>query len=683
MMANVIQLPTTAWGATPDEWAHLAFVLGLREDLLPVVSNPKAVISPQSNMGAVGKTPSIYNGRRQVAGFPQWTQHTTNDDQIALWSADRDYGICLQTRVVRALDIDVEDPAKAQAIRAFIDARHALPARTRNNSGKLLLVLECKGDLFKRRFKTDGGIVEFLATGQQFIACGTHTSGARYEWEGGLPDDIPVLTMDQVEALWSALTAQFATEDAAVSGASTKHHTLANAVSSDPRAQFLIDNGHAKRIERDGRIHVECPNADEHSTDSGDSSSTYWPAHTGGYEKGAFKCLHAHCEHLTVADLDEAIGYVESFTDEFAAIPEAAIPASDDGPTPITDDATPSDTPATVQASRFQVVPISERVQNRKPVRYLVKHVVPRGEIVVVFGESGSGKTFMVLDLAMAIAQGLDWRGNRTTQGRVVYVASEDATGVHDRADAYARHHQINLADIPFGTIDAAPNLLVKSEVVEVARQIQAGGPCALVVIDTLSKSIPGADENSAKDMGLALSHCLGIHRATGATVMLVHHSGKDSSKGARGWSGLKAGVDAELEVIRNQDAREMSVTKLKNGQDGAKFGFKLYPVVLGFDEDGDEIGSCVIEHNDLTIPKSNKKLGVNELLAIRLAQDTVSLGGEIIFKELLDKMVEQMAHDPSKSDKRRSNAIRTINALIAKGALNQQGGVLTIPSAQ
>jgi hypothetical protein len=176
------------WGATPEEWDHFSRVLGLTSDLLPVVSNPHAVISAHSMLSSLGKTPSLYNRDRQVIGIPNWTSHITTEEEIARWSAEPDYGICVITRALRAIDVDVTDPASAAAIRAFLrEQGWVLPERTRRNSPKFLQIFRLPGNLPKRTMQVAGGVIEFLATGQQFVACGTHPSGARYEWVGGLP----------------------------------------------------------------------------------------------------------------------------------------------------------------------------------------------------------------------------------------------------------------------------------------------------------------------------------------------------------------------------------------------------------------------------------------------------------------------------------------------------------------
>jgi len=181
-------MTTSRYGATAQEWDHFSRVLGLTADLLPVVSNPDAVISPRSSLLSIGKTPSLYNQDRQVVGIAKWPHHVASVEDIARWSAEPDYGICIITRTIRALGVDVTDFKAADAIRAFLcDQGWVLPERTRNNSPKFLQTFRLGGVLSKRVMMVAGGIIEFLATGQQFVACGTHPSGSRYEWNGGLP----------------------------------------------------------------------------------------------------------------------------------------------------------------------------------------------------------------------------------------------------------------------------------------------------------------------------------------------------------------------------------------------------------------------------------------------------------------------------------------------------------------
>lgn len=300
------------YGASPDEWAHFDMVLGLTGDLLPVVSNPNAIKSPESKIQGPGKTPSLYNGNGHMAGFAKWTQHDASGSDVWRWMQQPDYGICIQTRAIRAIDVDVDDPDEAGQIAAFIEERLnlELPCRARGNAAKFLLAFEMPGDFTKRRFKTHQGVIEFLATGQQFVAVGTHPSGARYEWAGGLPNTIPVIDAAEFEALWSALNGKFGTEESVELRAGItpgKRRLIED--TDDPVVAYLAEHWTAYGQDKSGRVDILCPFSEEHTTDSGESATSYFPAGVGGFERGHFKCQHSHCAHRTDGDFLGAIGY--------------------------------------------------------------------------------------------------------------------------------------------------------------------------------------------------------------------------------------------------------------------------------------------------------------------------------------------------------------------------------------
>lgn len=245
---------------------------------------------------------------------------------------------------------------------------------------------------------------------------------------------------------------------------------------------------------------------------------------------------------------------------------------------------------------------------------YLIKGVLPKATLGVLFGESGSGKSFITLDMCIAIAMGASWRGNRTTQGRVVYIVAEGAGGFRNRLIAFAKHHNLDPSTIPLDIIDAAPNLLAKEDAIEVAKAIKhSGANPSLVVVDTLAQAMAGANENASEDLGKAIAHCKGIHIATSAMVLLVHHAGKDSSKGARGWSGLRAAADVELEVTRNPMGRSLRTTKQKDGADFQEWGFDLEVVPIGEDQDGDIVTSCICVEAAVPVKDKDERLSEND----------------------------------------------------------------------
>jgi len=302
------------WGASPDEWRHFAQHLGLVRDLLPVVSNPGAKISPQSKMRDLGKTPSRYNADREVVGIPSWTTRESTDKQVSLWARDADLGICLQTRVVRAIDVDIGDPVEAQRVAQFIELGLGvdLPRRQRADSGKFLLAFQMPGEFAKRVIRTAHGAIEFLATGQQFIAVGTHPKGARYEWVPGLPAEIPELVPAEFEALWQGLVDAFALpggSSVATRGVLPSIPRSALDMHGDPKVAWLQENGWVREFDRDGRVHIRCPWEDQHTSDSGPSATSYFPAGVGGINAGHYKCLHAHCSGRDDGAFDAAVGW--------------------------------------------------------------------------------------------------------------------------------------------------------------------------------------------------------------------------------------------------------------------------------------------------------------------------------------------------------------------------------------
>ena len=297
----------------------------------------------------------------------------------------------------------------------------------------------------------------------------------------------------------------------------------------------------------------------------------------------------------------------------------------------------------------------ADEFTQRPPIRWMIKGVLPRdGELIVIYGAPGSGKSLCALDLTMALVRGEPWRGLKVNKARVVYVAAEGAEGVAQRLKAYSQHHGVKLGGLPIGIVADAPNLMVEEDATELVKSIINAGGGDVIVCDTWAQVTPGANENSGEDMGLALKHCRAIRQATGAIVILIAHTGKDASRGIRGWSGLNGAANTTLEVIRDDDseARMLKITKQKDGRDDlTPWGFKLQDVLIGIDEDGDEINSpVVIETNTLVTPKSEKTKKSEEDVWTRNVLDYIAtlephVGGMELLT-LLDNVMDFMPKD-------------------------------------
>jgi len=156
--------------------------------------------------------------------------------------------------------------------------------------------------------------------------------------------------------------------------------------------------------------------------------------------------------------------------------------------------------------------------------------------------------------------------------------------------------------------VTAPFHLLDANNVEELAQVIiEAGGTGAVVVLDTLNRATPGADENSSQDMGRAVAASKALQARLGGLVILVHHTGKDATRGMRGHSSLFAALDAVVEVSRDGDNRAWRVSKSKDGADGADHPFRLDVVQLGLDEDGDSVSSCVVVQCDQQAQKAKR----------------------------------------------------------------------------
>lgn len=231
---------------------------------------------------------------------------------------------------------------------------------------------------------------------------------------------------------------------------------------------------------------------------------------------------------------------------------------------------------------------------------YVMKHILPAQSLCSIYGPSGSYKSFLAVSWACHIASGKEWAGRKVTAGAVLYVVGEGGVGVPRRVRAWEQLHgskadNLYLVNRPVFPVRSAEI----NEVLLAAQQVEAecGLPVRLVVIDTLARCFGGNDENDARDMGAFIEGCDNIKQKTGATVLVVHHSGKDEAKGARGSSSFRAALDAEFNVKREGDgtALILSCTKMKDAEELEKKAYDLRQAELYTDEDGENVCSLVV----------------------------------------------------------------------------------------
>jgi AAA domain len=268
--------------------------------------------------------------------------------------------------------------------------------------------------------------------------------------------------------------------------------------------------------------------------------------------------------------------------------------------------------------------------------RYLVKNLIPRTGLLVVWGPPKCGKSFWTFDLAMHVALDKEYRGRRVQQGSVVYCAFEGAEGFKARCAAFRQEFLSDHNEhVPFYLVPVTLDLVKEAlELKDAVRQTLGESKPAVVVLDTLNRSLRGS-ESSDEDMTAYIRAADTLREAFGCAVIIVHHCGIAGTR-PRGHTALTGAADAQLAVSR--DAAEnvtVRVEYMKDGPEGAEIVSRLEPVDLGTDTDGDRITSCVIvpaagvTTADIARAAALRKVSNRALLALRALDDVVIERGQ------------------------------------------------------
>ena len=325
----------------------------------------------------------------------------------------------------------------------------------------------------------------------------------------------------------------------------------------------------------------------------------------------------------------------------------------------------------------------SAAIKALPPLEWLIKGIVPARGIAAIFGPSASGKSFLALDMAVAIAEGASWFGYRVGQAPVVYVCLEGEAGFGQRVKAW---EVANRRSLPEGLhmVLQPFRITFADDVGELAKVVPKG---AVVFVDTLNRAAPTADENASKDMGQIIEGAKSLQSLIGGMVVAVHHSGKNAQQKMRGHSSLVSAMDATIEVERNGDSRLWRADKEKDAADGHGHAFKLRVVELGEDDDGDPITSCVVAEDEsaaeirkVKLPQgSNQKIAAAALKPLFEKGSTGKPGAPlhrpcIQLEDGINAVAERLTCETAR---RNTVARATVNAMVANGLLGCNEGWL------
>jgi hypothetical protein len=338
---------------------------------------------------------------------------------------------------------------------------------------------------------------------------------------------------------------------------------------------------------------------------------------------------------------------------------------------------------------RFKLLGSAD-LQALPPLTWRVHGVLPAQGIASLYGPSASGKSFLALDMAAAIAEGCDWFTYRVTPCPVVYVCLEGAAGFRLRVAAW---EAANRRALPEGLrLVLQPFKLTEpGDVDDLAAAVRTAGDGAVTVIDTLNASAPGIDENASRDMGQVIEAAKTLQALTGGLVLAIHHSGKDATKGLRGHSSLFAALDAAIEATREGDRREWRVAKAKDGADGEAHPFRLAVVDLGEDDEAEPVTSCVVAPDDSPqdstrsrLPKGgNQKVVLDALGEMLRKSATFGRAGAPSVRPCVEveAAVEAIAPRLLCEPKRQKERVRqALTGLTASGVVTCRDGWLWLP---
>jgi hypothetical protein len=319
--------------------------------------------------------------------------------------------------------------------------------------------------------------------------------------------------------------------------------------------------------------------------------------------------------------------------------------------------------------SRIKLIPFDEIRLGTEP-RYLVKGIIPREGLAVVWGPPKCGKSFWTFDVAMHVALNWPYRNRRVKQGPVVYCGFEGQNGFEARAEAFRQTFPIETSEpVPFYLEPLTLDLVADhAELIAVIGQQLGTAPPVLVVLDTLNRSLRGS-ENDSKDMSAYISAADAVREAFHCTVVIVHHCGIDGTR-PRGSTALTGAVDAQLAVKRDaSDAIIVEVEYMKDGPIGDIIASRLKPVDVGTDDDGETISSCVIEPTEPTHSANSgePKLTKNQQTMFSLLHGAGPSG-------LTTDRWNELARAVDIGTKRKADLYDIRSALKSKGLVRQYG---------
>ena len=330
----------------------------------------------------------------------------------------------------------------------------------------------------------------------------------------------------------------------------------------------------------------------------------------------------------------------------------------------------------------------SDEFHRFPPAKFAIEGVPPAQGVACIYGPSGAGKSALVTSMVHSLALGTTWFDREVVQCSVWCVVLEGSAGQRNRVEAIEKHSGQPLprtAKFTFSDL----RLTEPEDVDELIVWIKKNGGADILIIDTLACAMAGGDENSSRDMGLAIAGAKALQRETKGLVVLVHHTGKDAGRGLRGHSSLKGALDACIEVKRHEDYRSWKLVKSRDSEDGLHGGFMLDRVEIRPNRNGEPLNSIVVVPTDIPshetrpkVPAHKNQIAALECLTAQF-EDIAPLDGADQATFTRDAAIEAVKEVMGGSARhRKQRAEEAIEGLVRGGFLTETDGELSLPEA-
>lgn len=573
--------------------------------------HPESRLSKRAALGPDkdprGKAP----GRRGPDGLwsgYDFTKHDPTFDDVVKWVA---WGASLGMKMGQglvAIDADTPSPEQAAAVARILDD-HLPPAPTRiGRVPKFLRLYRIAEDVPYAKVTFTGGHVELITEGKQFVAEGVHPgTGRPYEWPDPLcaRDALPLITPEQLQGALDAI-AEALGGDKSVSGElglEVDQASLSAPLALVQQAVNHLPNRDADFPGRDdfNRVGyaIKAAAGAEHEQEALDCFQQWAARWDAGYNdpaeveeewarmKPPFR-IGADWLFQQAERLGNWTGRAQMFFEPVAAPPQPK------------------------RSDVYETLDI-DAVLNLEPPEFLIDRHLPQQSLVFVYGRPGCGKSFVVLDMALTISHALaSWNGDTIKalpRPVVIYIAREGSAGLKQRIAAWQQANVTPVGIKPlFYVIRAAINFMVPDDIGKLVRTIRALGleRVDLVVVDTVSRAIPGADENKQAYMTLFVAACDAVMDEIGCTVIGVHHAGKSGDM--RGSTVLLGAGDAVFRLDREEGAKIgfLRCEKQKDAPDGWSESYRFQEVA----------GSLVVKRIVTEVSEAEVRDEISDILA-------------------------------------------------------------------